>query len=154
LFVFCIAVYGNSSTANLLYPTIELAKSVEIPGEFFERFESVFFVIWIMAIFNTTSLTFDVSVFALTSVFTNTSKLKVIFVLAPVVYFIAMLPQELPEISFFEMVMSYTVISYTILVMFVLTVMAKIREVKGNGYARPVCWCDVGYINLSFCLLG
>ncbi|HLR08952.1 MAG TPA: endospore germination permease [Bacillota bacterium] len=133
LFVFCIAVYGNSSTANLLYPTIELAKSVEIPGEFFERFESVFFVIWIMAIFNTTSLTFDVSVFALTSVFTNTSKLKVIFVLAPVVYFIAMLPQELPEISVFEMVMSYTVISYTILVMFVLTVMAKIREVKGNG---------------------
>src|SRR5699024_12849609 len=109
------------------------AKSVVIPCEFFERFESVFFVMWIMAIFNTTSLTFDVSVFALTSVFTNTSKLKVILVLASVVYFIAMLPQELPEISVFEMVMGYTVIWFMILVMFVLTVMSKIREVKGNG---------------------
>src|SRR5699024_2340047 len=114
LFVFCIAVYGNSSTANLLYPTIELAKSVEIPGACLERFESGVMVICSMAMFYTPSLTFDLSVFAMTSVFPNSSQLIVLFVLAPVVYFISLLPQELPEISVFQMVLSYTVISHTI----------------------------------------
>src|SRR5699024_2084523 len=52
LFVFCIAVYGNSSTANLLYPTIELAKSVEIPGEFFNGLNLFFslFGLWLFSI--------------------------------------------------------------------------------------------------------
>src|SRR5699024_5082240 len=50
IFIACIAVFGNEVTRNLIFPTIELAKGAEVPGQFFERFESVFFTIWIMAI--------------------------------------------------------------------------------------------------------
>nr|WP_245837266.1 endospore germination permease [Virgibacillus phasianinus] len=34
LFIMCIGVFGNAATSNLLYPTIELAKEVQVPGDF------------------------------------------------------------------------------------------------------------------------
>src|SRR5690625_627205 len=48
IFISVISVFGHSVTKNLLYPTIELAKTVDIPGGIFERFESVFllFGLW------------------------------------------------------------------------------------------------------------
>src|SRR5690625_8030978 len=63
IYVMCIAVFGNHVTENLIYPTIELAKAVDIPGEFFERFESIFFVVWIMAFFIKLPLPFAFPVF-------------------------------------------------------------------------------------------
>src|SRR5699024_919885 len=99
IYVMCIGVLGNHVPTNLISPTSALAHAVEIPGEFFERFESIFFVVWIMAIFNTTALTFDVAVFAITSIFKQAPKVKVIFILSPLVYFAAMLPHDIVEVA-------------------------------------------------------
>lgn len=130
LFIICIGVFGNSVTTNLLYPTIELAKVVELPGEFFERFESIFFVIWIMAIFNTAALGLDAAVFALTSIFKKIKKRTIIFMLSPVVYLIAMFPQEFTQVATFERTVSYSAVSFTIFVIILLSVLAKLRSVK------------------------
>ncbi|GAB2565519.1 endospore germination permease [Gracilibacillus alcaliphilus] len=132
IFLVCIAVFGNAVTSNLLYPTIELAKVVEIPGGFFERFESIFFVIWIMAIFNTTTMAMDISVIALNSIFKNTMKLKIIFMLAPVVYLIGMLPQDIVTVDLLGAIMGNTIVILNIFVLLLLTVIAKIRGVKRN----------------------
>lgn len=129
LFIVCIGVFGNAVAANLLYPTIELAKQVQIPGEFFERFESIFFVIWIMAIFNTASITLDIAVFTLNSVFKNTKKVKIVFVLSPIIYIIAMFPQELTEVSTFGKVVSSVSVSYMVAVVAFLFILGKIRKV-------------------------
>src|SRR5699024_2766183 len=130
IYVMCIGVFGNQVTTNLMYPTIELAKAVEIPGEFFERFESIFFAVWIMSIFNTTALTFDVAVFAITSIFKKAPKLKVIFILSPLVYLVAMLPQDVVELAAYARFISFAVIIYTTFVVIFLFVIAKIRGVK------------------------
>lgn len=129
-FLVCIGVFGNEVTANLLYPTIELAKGVEIPGGFFNRFESVFFVIWIMAIFNTTALALDVAVLSLHSIFKHTKKIKVIFIVAPIVYSISMLPQNVMEVSSFGSNISTIAVIYTVFIALVLFVVAKLRGVK------------------------
>ncbi|WP_130860327.1 GerAB/ArcD/ProY family transporter [Gracilibacillus phocaeensis] len=130
IFFVCIAVFGNAVTSNLLYPTVELAKVVEIPGGFFERFESIFFVIWIMAIFNTTAMALDVSVFALNSIFKNTMKLKLIFMLAPVAYIMAMLPQDVIAVDFLGGLIGNVLIILNLVVLILLPVVAKIRGVK------------------------
>lgn len=133
LFVVCIAAFGNHMTSNLIYPTVELAKTTELPGEFFERFELVFFVIWIMAIFNTAAMGFDIAVFALTSIFKNIKKLTVVLILSPVIYLCAMYPQEPTGVSTLEKIISYSAVFYTIFVILFLTVIAKIRGVKRVG---------------------
>src|SRR5699024_2432951 len=126
----CLYSFPTRRSSDL---TIELAKAVEIPGEFFERFESIFFVVWIMAIFNTTALTFDVAVFAITSIFKQAPKVKVIFILSPLVYFAAMLPLDIVEVAALGSFVGFTAIIYTSFVVIFLYVIAKIRGVKHVG---------------------
>lgn len=133
IFIACVGVFGNEVTQNLIYPMVELAKGAEIPGEFFERFESVFFTIWIMAIFNTTSLALDISVFTLTQIFKNTSKYTIIFILSPLVYLIAMYPQNLIEVFSFGTYIGYAVFGYTLFVTVLLIVVGKLRGVDPIG---------------------
>ncbi|WP_077324430.1 GerAB/ArcD/ProY family transporter [Virgibacillus siamensis] len=132
LFIICIAVFGNHATANLLYPTVELAKEVEIPGGFFERFESVFFVIWIMAIFNTSAMALDVSVFALNSIFKNKPKRKIVFWLSPLILFIAQFPQDFTEVGKLGTLISYYGLGITLSVTILLFIVGKLRGVMDS----------------------
>ncbi|MEC5425653.1 endospore germination permease [Virgibacillus sp. C22-A2] len=131
-FIVCLGVFGNLSTANLIYPTIELAKEIEIPGGFFERFDSVFLTIWIMAIFNTTAMGLDVAVFALNSLF-NVKKAKILFVLSPLVYFIGMFPKNFNEVVTLGAFVGYYSLIVTVIVTIVLLIISKIKGGKKNG---------------------
>lgn len=130
IFIMCIGVFGNAVTANILYPTIELAKVVEIPGGFFERFESVFFVIWIMAIFITATMAMDIGVFALNSIFKNTEKLKIILILTPIIYLAGMFPQDVVEVDLLGTIMGWAMIVLNVTILILLSVIAKIRGVQ------------------------
>lgn len=133
LLISCIAVFGNHATANLLYPTVELAKEVEIPGGFFERFQSVFFVIWIMAIFNTTAMALDVSVFALQSIFKKKNiKRKIILLLSPIILVLAQAPQDITEVGMAGSFVGYYGLGITMFTTFILLAVAKLRGVKGH----------------------
>ncbi|MFD1066866.1 GerAB/ArcD/ProY family transporter [Oceanobacillus locisalsi] len=133
IFIMCIGVFGNAVTSNLLYPVIELAKVVEIPGGFFERFESVFFVIWIMSIFITATMAMDIGILALNTIFKNTEKLKIIFILTPLIYFVGMVPQDVVEVDFLGSAMGWGMVILNITVLILLTVVAKIRGVKRDA---------------------
>ncbi|WP_404451852.1 spore germination protein [Virgibacillus necropolis] len=133
LFLLCIGVFGHSVTANLLSPTIELAKGVDVPGGFLERFESVFFIIWIMAIFNTTAMALDIVVLSLNSIFNHTKKIKVIILVAPIVFSVSMFPQDLIEVTLLGSIVSNAAFVYTIFIGVVLFIVAKVKGVKRDG---------------------
>ncbi|MFC4023276.1 endospore germination permease [Oceanobacillus longus] len=133
VYLTCIAVFGEITTANIRFPFIELSKSIEIPGGFFERLESVFFVIWIMAIFTTTTMAFDVAVLALNSIFPNINKLKIIFVLSPIIYLIGGLPQNFIEIGKFGDFIGYFGWGLSGMVMILLWVMYIVKGAKQSG---------------------
>lgn len=129
LYLACILVFGASVTSNLQYPTIELAKIVEIPGGILERFESIFFVIWVMAIFNTTTMSLDIAVFALNSIFKNISKIKITLFLAPIAYAIGMFPHNIIQVNALSRLVSFSTTSYSIFILILLFTIAKIRRV-------------------------
>lgn len=128
LYIVTIGVFGNSITSNLIYPTIELAKSVEVPGEFFERFESVFFVIWTMAIFNTTSIIMDVMVFSFMSVFKNITKLKVLYIASPIMFFISAIPKDVVDVERYITVIDEIMGIYIVFIIIMLFFLSKIRR--------------------------
>ncbi|MEK3907605.1 GerAB/ArcD/ProY family transporter [Oceanobacillus sp. FSL W7-1309] len=129
IFVTCIAVFGELTTANIRFPLIELAKSIEIPGGFFERIESIFFVIWIMAIFTTTAMAFDVGVLALSSILPKVKKIHLLFVLTPLIFAVAMIPRDFIEMENFGNYMSY---SSWILIVIITTILGVMYKVKGE----------------------
>jgi spore germination protein len=133
IITFVIGVFGHFSAANIVYPTIEIAKEVEVPGGFFERFESVFFMVWIMTIFNTTAMAYDVALIALSSVFKKVKKMTWIFVLSPILYIIAMTPQDAIELDTMGAWLSYCISVFSTIIPALLLLVASIRGVKGHA---------------------
>lgn len=132
VFIFVIGVFGVDVTSNTLYPTAELAKQVEVPGGFFERFESLFFTIWVMTLFSTAAMAFDVTLLALGAIMKKVKRMHFIFILSPITYLIAMSPQNILEVASFSKVISYTGIVFSMVIPSILLIIAKIRGVKGN----------------------
>src|SRR5690606_17407695 len=100
IYIVCVAVFGPV-TEVIRIPLIELSKSIEIPGGFFERLESVFFIIWVMVIFIATMITFDVAVLASSLLFPKVNKSKIILVLTPLIFIISTLPGDYIEVESF-----------------------------------------------------
>lgn len=132
VFIVVIGVSGVKATMTIVYPTIELAKEIEVPGEFFERFESLFFIIWIMTLFNTSVMTFDLVLLALGSMFRQVKKITWILVLSPLMYLVAMTPQNLIEFFTLGKWISYIGFGLEMIIPTLLLLIAQFRGVKGN----------------------
>lgn len=133
IYVFAIAVFSNPGTSNIVYPTIEMAKEVEIPGEFFERFESLFFTIWIMTIFNTTAMAFDLAVHGVRAVFPKVKKIPLVLGVTPVIYLLSMMPEGVAEIGQVAGVVSVFGVIFSGVVPGSLLLISVIRGVKGDA---------------------
>lgn len=133
LYIFVIGVFSYETTAQIMFPTIELAKEVEFPGEFFERMESIFFIIWIMTIFNTTCMGFDLCVHTLNSMFARVRKMTWILWLSPLIYLICMLSENMVQFSQMATIISYWGFTVSMLIPALLFLIAKLRGVKSNG---------------------
>jgi spore germination protein len=133
IYICSIGVFSVEATSQIEYPTIELAKEIRIPGEFFERMESLFFVIWTMTIFNTACMALDISIMALSSLFNRIGKFIWIILLSPLSYIIAMTPQDMVEFASYASMISYSGVGFGFTLPVVLLLVAKLRGVKGNG---------------------
>lgn len=133
VFVFVIGVFGSVVVANTLYPLAEMAKQVEVPGGFFERFESLFFAVWVMSLYATAAMALDVTLLALQQVFPRTSRMKLILGLAPLLFLIAMQPKNIVEVRQFSKWVSYLGIGIAWFIPVMLLMLAKIRGVKEDA---------------------
>ncbi|MGY4797199.1 spore germination protein [Lysinibacillus fusiformis] len=79
------------------WPSIDLIRSYEISGLIFERFESILLVIWIMQIFATYTIGFYAAALGLAQLF-NRKLSQIIYGLLPVIYIIAMTPNNINEL--------------------------------------------------------
>lgn len=132
IYIFVIGVFSAEVAKNLTYPTIDLAKEVEIPGGFFERVESIFFAIWIMTIFDTCMIWLDITILNLASMFRNVKKMVWILLLSPIIYFVAMLPQNLVDFFTFADYVTYFGMIIVYLCPILLLLLAIIRGVRGH----------------------
>jgi len=129
IFFICIAVFGNLATSNLHYPTIELAKRVSIPGGIFERVDAFVFSIWVMAIFNTISITLDIALNLLCSIFKKANKKIISFIFAPIIFYVSMFPESLDQLRQFSKYLGVISTSFHCSVILLLFAVMKVRGV-------------------------
>jgi len=132
IYLYCIAVFSHEGVTQIIYPTIELAKEITIPGQFFERFESLFFIIWNMAIFNTGCLAMDGAASFLQSMYRGVRKITWLCILGPLIYLVAMLGQNIVENAFMGTINALMGIAGAILIPLLLLVIASLRGVRTN----------------------
>ncbi|MBP1961510.1 GerAB/ArcD/ProY family transporter [Paenibacillus aceris] len=132
IYLVCVGVFSQMALPEITYPAVELAKEMTIPGEFFERFESIFFTIWIMAVFTTTVMAYDCTIYALSFLFTKPKHKTWVFVLSPVIYLMCMYPKNLSDFDKMSSFISYFGIVVSIMMPIVIHIVAKLRGVKSD----------------------
>ncbi|MDP7979725.1 GerAB/ArcD/ProY family transporter [Bacillus sp. WLY-B-L8] len=130
IYVTCISVFTYLTTSTLTYPTIELGKEIEVGGGFLERFDAIFFITWIITVFNTTALYYGVAIFLFCSMFPAIKKHTFIFISAPIIYAVNMIPGNLEVISKYGTYLAWGDMAVMFVVTFLIFILYKI---KGRG---------------------
>ncbi|KAB2441365.1 GerAB/ArcD/ProY family transporter [Bacillus luti] len=129
-YLVCVCVFSQPVVSKLVYPVVELGKEVEI-GDFLERFDAIFFVTWIIAIFSTTIIYLDMAVMLLTSITNKVKKTTLIFILLPIIYMISIFPNGQEEISRFGK-MATMINFFFILIIPLILLIITLRKRKMN----------------------
>jgi len=90
-----VSVFGAEEIKNLLWPTLELAKATSLPANVLERLDAAFLAVWVTAVFTTLFSTYFLTIKELGNLFHFKDHRMLSFFLLPVVFLLAMLPQNI-----------------------------------------------------------
>lgn len=124
-----IGVFGIELTKKMLYPTISLARAIEFPGAFAERFDILFSILWILGVFTSISIFFYIASLSITRIMGLKNFRPFIFILVPFVYLVSILPQNIYQIHFLIDIVGYIGIVVTLLPIPLLL----ISKISGKG---------------------
>lgn len=96
--IFCLAVFAKEQTKILMWPTITLIKSIDIPGTFIERWEGVVMALWIIFYFTTFINAYYLSADVLKDMFKLHDIKLSSALLIPFIYAIALYPENIAEV--------------------------------------------------------
>jgi len=95
--VLAIGVFSSESLAAMQWPTLELIKTADSPGLFFERSDALFVSVWLIAVFTTVAAFYYSSARALATVVGLRSQAKLALPLVPLLFYLAVLPRNTVE---------------------------------------------------------
>ena len=128
-----VGVIGHKATSELVYPTIQLARRIGI--EFIERFDILFIVFWIMAVFTSLTSYLYMASISFTRLLGMRNYKPFILILLPICYIVAILPQDISEINMLGQIMNYVGFSI-VLSSIPLLILSIIRKKGGKANAE------------------
>ncbi|MCD5323487.1 MULTISPECIES: GerAB/ArcD/ProY family transporter [Pontibacillus] len=120
-------IMGVGETKTLVYPLMELAKSIEIRNFFFERFETFFIPLWILSIFTTMSVVVYLAALGMKKVF-HIKRETAVFTVIPIIYILAMTPKDINEMFTMGIWIGYSMILFGIVIPLLLLLISLIRR--------------------------
>ncbi|WP_202081323.1 GerAB/ArcD/ProY family transporter [Caldalkalibacillus salinus] len=139
--ILAYSLFTVDAVKLITFPTVELAKVIEIPGAFFERLESVMITVWIMGIFNTLSITHYLSVEITKKHFLRRMPLSTLAILTSVIIFlVTFIPPNIVKAFKFGDWIGYTGLTlYLLCLLFgFLTILMRAKQKKKKDDQRPI----------------
>ncbi|MBN2983098.1 GerAB/ArcD/ProY family transporter [Cohnella algarum] len=130
--VAAVGVFGSEETLKLLWPTLELAKTTSLPANILERLDAAFLAVWVTAVFTTLFSTYYLTIDKARRIFGMKEHKTLSLFLLPVVFFMAMLPQNILEM--YEIIKSIGRIGLIVTIGYpaMLLLIAIIRNKRGD----------------------
>jgi len=126
-----VAVFGPEEVKNLIWPTLELAKTTSLPANILERLDAAFLSIWVTAVFTTLFSSYYLTVHYLSQWLRLRDHRMFSWFVAPFVFLIAMLPQNVVQLYDVIVAVGRIGLMLTIAYPLLLLLVAAIRNVKG-----------------------
>ncbi|MCA0758028.1 spore germination protein [Paenibacillus sp. N4] len=129
-----VVVIGALSVDGVVtrtWPTLDLIRSFEYTGLIFERFESLFLVIWIMQIYSTYTISFYAAALGLAQLF-NRPVAQCLYGLLPIVFIISVTPKDLTACFAFGDLLGQSSAFIFGLIPFFLLLITRVRKGKSG----------------------
>ncbi|MDU4695859.1 MULTISPECIES: GerAB/ArcD/ProY family transporter [Paenibacillus] len=89
-----IGIYGVRETLQLLYPTLEMARSIAIGGDVIERMDALFIIMWVINVYTTMFSTYFLTSLSLSHLLQFKDHRLVTTLLIPFMFGVSLLPQD------------------------------------------------------------
>ncbi|MEW9668333.1 GerAB/ArcD/ProY family transporter [Ammoniphilus sp. 3BR4] len=129
--ILAIGTLTLEEVKTLTWPMMSVAKAIELPGGFFERFEAFFVVLWVMAMYTSFVPFHYAACLGLGQLFKKDHHVYA-FVILPIIYIVAMYPENLNSIFKLGDYIGYLSIFLGAIMPLYFWIIAKIRR-KGMG---------------------
>lgn len=102
------AVFGREEIGALLYPIVSLSMAATLPASaFLERLDLFFIIFWILSSFNSIAITYYLAIRALQQLLGLAEPQPLAWQFLPLLYFLAMVPENMEERSTLLLWLSY-----------------------------------------------
>ncbi|MGP0586385.1 GerAB/ArcD/ProY family transporter [Paenibacillus timonensis] len=89
-----IGIYGVQETLQLLYPTLEMARSIAIGGDVIERLDAIFIIMWVINVYTTMFSNYYLTSLSLSHMLRIQDHRLATTLLIPILFAISLLPQD------------------------------------------------------------
>ncbi|CAG7646515.1 endospore germination permease [Paenibacillus allorhizosphaerae] len=126
-----VGVFGSEETSNLLWPTLELAKTTTLPGNILERLDAAFLAVWVTAVFTTLFSTYYFTIHTFSKMIRlRDHKVLSLFIL-PFLFAAAMYPENILHMYEIISLVGRMGLLVTVAYPLLLLIVASIRRKKG-----------------------
>lgn len=135
--VLTLMFFTKEHTKVLLWPTITLIRAIVIPGAFVERWEGIVMTLWVLFYFTTFANIFYFAGDVIKSAF-NLHDIKLSsIILAPIIYIVALYPENIAEVYDFSGKITPVFFVFTVVLIPVLLLFTK--GVRGRRKIKNEC---------------
>ncbi len=128
--ILCITRFEYINLQRQLYPVLELINTIELPGTFIERQDSIVISFWIIGVFTTMSAGLFFSCILLKNIFKKGSHFTYISICALIVLFLSTTTDTIAEIFFtIEFISLGLNLFYSLVLPLLIIFLAKVRKV-------------------------
>lgn len=99
LFILSLSHYGIVHLQRQTFPVLSLIKEIDLPGYFIENLDEFVMTIWVLVAFGTVAPFYYISGKVLSDLFKTKSQDIFIYPLVPIIYIIALIPDNIVEIN-------------------------------------------------------
>lgn len=136
----CISKFGSKETRVLIYPTMALIKSSEIPVVFIERIEGVLISMWVIMVFTTlVAMMYGFSVIG-GELLKHRERKHVIVLFLPVMYLAAIIGDNVAQLFSMSNILSIYLGGYVAMIlptiMFIMMLIKKKRRGKADNMSE------------------
>jgi spore germination protein len=127
--ILSIGVFGIYELNQLLWPTLELIKAIEVPGIILQRVESAFLAVWMAAVFTTSANLLYAASFLVKKVMARGSTFVYSLLFLPFIYWVSLIPQNVFTLFIWTEKVGYLALIFSGALPLFLYIVACVRKI-------------------------
>lgn len=133
IYVVCIAHFSVEQLQRQIFPVLQLAKQVDLPGFFLENLDGLVMALWVLVVASTFIPSYFGAGKVISKIFNLKSHKYIILILIPIIYFLALYPRDILQVNnillkYFSILNFVTGVMVPLLLLIVILIRKKVGQ--------------------------